>query len=415
MESFTNNKLCGSIYIDGVFDLMHAGHFNAVRQARLLGDSLTVGINSDSECYMAKGCYPIYSQEERGELMRGCKWVDNVVIGTPYSVSTQLLDELKCDYAAHGDDPVCCSDGSDPYLSPRLAGRLRIFKRTEGVSTTAVITRLLRALKINLSSYKEGCSNNLPNKRGIWDLDKIVDGCYSPCQSLISTGRMLKFIIDTREDENNRKNFTDNCLALSRSSSPKKVCNEVIYVDGSFDILHVGHLRLLEEAKKSGGTLIVGIYDDSTVRNIFGPNFPILKMMERALTVLSLRAVDDVIFGAPLCISQTLIDAFGITKVISTKCVENYIQEGHNISFFGDIGSSCVEVLDLDLEDLCYSVPIRNGIFCRDLLDSSKLCTNKDIFNRVLTNHKLLLNNIGTKWMKEINFYKNDFPDGQTN
>ncbi|OXB51570.1 UNVERIFIED_CONTAM: hypothetical protein H355_002104, partial [Colinus virginianus] len=133
------------VYVDGVFDLLHSGHFNALRQARLLGDRLIVGVNSDTATAAAKGVLPIYSEAERGEILRGCKWVDEVVVGTPYTVSLHLLQLLQCDFAAHGDDWVLGADGVDAYAEPRAASRMKIFKRTEGISSSTIIRRLLEA------------------------------------------------------------------------------------------------------------------------------------------------------------------------------------------------------------------------------------------------------------------------------
>lgn len=135
----------GRIFVDGVFDLLHSGHFNALRQARQLGKRLVVGVNSDIETYAAKGCWPIYTQEERAEIVASCKWVDEVVVGTPYEVTTDLLDTLSCEAAAHGDDWVAGADGRDAYAKPRAAGRMVIFKRTEGISSTCITRRLLEA------------------------------------------------------------------------------------------------------------------------------------------------------------------------------------------------------------------------------------------------------------------------------
>lgn len=138
-------RMASRIYVDGVFDLLHSGHFNALRQARQLGDQLVVGVNSDFATLVAKNCRPIYTETERAEIVRGCKWVDEVVVGTPYEVSVQLLDRLHCGFAAHGDDWVAGADGRDAYAEPRAAGRMKIFKRTEGISTSTIVSRLLQA------------------------------------------------------------------------------------------------------------------------------------------------------------------------------------------------------------------------------------------------------------------------------
>eukprot|EP00919_Chromeraceae_sp_WS-2016_P072476 GHVR01171382.1.p2 GENE.GHVR01171382.1~~GHVR01171382.1.p2 ORF type:complete len:184 (-),score=55.42 GHVR01171382.1:604-1155(-) len=62
-----------SVYCDGVFDLTHSGHFNAMRQAKSLGHRLVVGVNSDISCEKIKGSRPLMSEVERSEMVRGCR------------------------------------------------------------------------------------------------------------------------------------------------------------------------------------------------------------------------------------------------------------------------------------------------------------------------------------------------------
>ena len=98
------------MYIDGGFDLLHSGHYNAMRQAKNLGDVLVVGVNSDSDLLLNKGP-TIFNVHERSEIVRQCKFVDQVVSDTPYTPTTELLDSLGCSHYAHGDDPVINSEG----------------------------------------------------------------------------------------------------------------------------------------------------------------------------------------------------------------------------------------------------------------------------------------------------------------
>lgn len=79
------------IMLDGCFDMMHSGHYNALRQAKLLGDILVVAIISDEEVKNNKGP-PILKWEERAELIRSCKWVDEAVMSTSYNPTIELLD-----------------------------------------------------------------------------------------------------------------------------------------------------------------------------------------------------------------------------------------------------------------------------------------------------------------------------------
>lgn len=387
------------VFIDGVFDLMHAGHFNALRKAKKLGNELVVGINSDLDCYKLKGCYPIYNQNERGELMKGCKWVDEIIIGTPYKVEKNLLDKLNCEFVAHGDDLVLCSDGTDPYNEPRILGRLKVFQRTEGVSTTSVMARIFRALGLELGddilpvnkldrsvsfSMREGLSNS--------GINKFLDGDYSPCQSLISVSRVISF-----------------ASGISSTKQIYSLNSNVTYVDGSFDIFHIGHLRFLERVKKIfGGILIIGVYDDATTQLIYGDGFPILKMMERALTLLSMSVVDDVIFGVPIKITNKLLETYKINHVVSCKAIENYIRPEYikkNIL----INSESLGDYIFKLEEFCYEVPRRMGIlYNAPILRDDEICTNHDIFSRIIDKKDYILDIIKKRWAKEINFYSDE-------
>jgi rfaE bifunctional protein nucleotidyltransferase chain/domain len=69
----------------------------------------------------------------------------------------------------------------------------------------------------------------------------------------------------------------------------------IVFANGAFDLLHVGHIRYLEGAKREGDKLIVAINSDASVRGLKGPNRPVLPEGDRAELVAALRAVDYVI------------------------------------------------------------------------------------------------------------------------
>jgi rfaE bifunctional protein nucleotidyltransferase chain/domain len=78
---------------------------------------------------------------------------------------------------------------------------------------------------------------------------------------------------------------------------------KIASTNGSFDLLHAGHVFLLEEAKKQGDVLIVGVNSDSSVRQYKSPDRPIVPQAERALLVAALGCVDFVtIFDEPSCL-----------------------------------------------------------------------------------------------------------------
>jgi rfaE bifunctional protein nucleotidyltransferase chain/domain len=80
----------------------------------------------------------------------------------------------------------------------------------------------------------------------------------------------------------------------------KNRAQRIVFANGCFDTLHVGHVRYLEGARREGDLLVVGVNSDSSVCVLKGPGRPILDENARALLVAALRAVDYVVlFSEP--------------------------------------------------------------------------------------------------------------------
>ena len=69
---------------------------------------------------------------------------------------------------------------------------------------------------------------------------------------------------------------------------------KIVFTNGVFDLLHVGHLRLLHFARNQGDWLVVAINSDSSARRLKGLNRPIVTAEERREALFALRCVDDV-------------------------------------------------------------------------------------------------------------------------
>lgn len=87
-------------------------------------------------------------------------------------------------------------------------------------------------------------------------------------------------------------------MIFSNNKEPKPT-DKVIYMSGSFDLLHNGYIERLKKAKSMGDFLYVGVWPDEVVNHYRGANYPILSLHERVLMALSCRYVDDVVIGAP--------------------------------------------------------------------------------------------------------------------
>ncbi|MEL6671923.1 MAG: D-glycero-beta-D-manno-heptose 1-phosphate adenylyltransferase [Bacteroidota bacterium] len=85
--------------------------------------------------------------------------------------------------------------------------------------------------------------------------------------------------------------------------------DEVVFTNGCFDLLHIGHLRYLQAARKLGDHLIIGLNTDASVRQLKGPHRPILPQAERAEMLAALACVDAVVLFAeetPLSLINSL-------------------------------------------------------------------------------------------------------------
>lgn len=81
-------------------------------------------------------------------------------------------------------------------------------------------------------------------------------------------------------------------LAIILVEELKKQGKTVVFTNGCFDILHVGHLTYLNQAKQQGDILIVGVNSDSSVKKIKGETRPINHEIDRAELLCGLKAVD---------------------------------------------------------------------------------------------------------------------------
>ena len=82
---------------------------------------------------------------------------------------------------------------------------------------------------------------------------------------------------------------TDTVEFLKKNRNKK-----IVFTNGCFDILHLGHVEYLNEAKSLGDVLIIGLNSDESVRRLKGPDRPINNEADRKSMLLNLRAVDCV-------------------------------------------------------------------------------------------------------------------------
>lgn len=119
-----SGKKEGRLFFEGAFDVVHSGHYNALRQAKQICHTLVVGVNSDEGILIHKGP-PVMNIKERCILVEACKWTDEVVGGTAYVPDIPLLDSVNCQCVGHGDDIIYGADGRSIYSDFEDVGRLK--------------------------------------------------------------------------------------------------------------------------------------------------------------------------------------------------------------------------------------------------------------------------------------------------
>ena len=120
----------------GTFDVLHVGHVRVLNRAAELGDRLVVGVSSDALNFSKKGRNPVFSQDERLELVTNLKSVDEVFVEESLDLKRQYITDHNADVLVMGDDWAgkfdFCSDLCKVVYLPR----------TPSISTTALIEHI---------------------------------------------------------------------------------------------------------------------------------------------------------------------------------------------------------------------------------------------------------------------------------
>ncbi|GMT36347.1 hypothetical protein PFISCL1PPCAC_27644, partial [Pristionchus fissidentatus] len=326
------------VWADGCYDMVHYGHANQLRQAKTFGKKLIVGVHNDEEIALHKGP-PVFTEQERYRMVRGIKWVDEVVENAPYCTTVETLDKHNCDFCVHGDDITRTADGRDTYDEVKTAGRYRECKRTEGVSTTDLVGRMLLLSRAHFS-LEEWIVKHQDEAKTL-ATNEHADSPWTDVSRFTKPNRTLE--------------------EFSQGNKPKPG-DKIVYVSGAFDLFHIGHLCFLEAARALGDYLIVGILNDHMVNSYKGGNHPIMNLNERVLSVLAYKPVSQVIIGAPYDVTDELIEQFNITIVAQGSRVPHHEVDGVDP----------------------FEAPKRRGIF--QMIDSHNEMTTEIIIQRIFEN-----------------------------
>ncbi|WP_057830380.1 adenylyltransferase/cytidyltransferase family protein [Colwellia sp. TT2012] len=124
------------VYTSGVFDLFHVGHLSVIQKAKEFGDYLIVGVHSDEDVKSYKRS-PIISCEQRCEIIRNIKGVDEVIVAplTPDN-DASFYQKHKIDIHVAGDNM------EHMYKLPHKMGIMRYVPRNPLIDSSSIIKKL---------------------------------------------------------------------------------------------------------------------------------------------------------------------------------------------------------------------------------------------------------------------------------
>lgn len=136
------------VWTNGCYDILHAGHVLYLQAAKAQGDLLILGLNSDASVQRTKGPKrPIINERERAVVLAALSCVDYIVIfddDSPYHLIAALQPDV---YAKGGDYTIDTINQDERRLVEGYGGRIALLPGVPGMSTSAVIEKILQAYK----------------------------------------------------------------------------------------------------------------------------------------------------------------------------------------------------------------------------------------------------------------------------
>ena len=120
--------------MDGVFDLFHVGHLDAIKQCTELG-TLIIGIVSDKDCESYKRT-PVINEQMRREMLESCIYVSDIVFPAPLYIDNEFIKKHKIDIVVHGFKDDDDYNLQKPFFVNVNLVRIRYSER---ICTTSII------------------------------------------------------------------------------------------------------------------------------------------------------------------------------------------------------------------------------------------------------------------------------------
>ena len=129
--------------------------------------------------------------------------------------------------------------------------------------------------------------------------------------------------------------MTNSKLATLEELPARVKGKRVVLANGCFDVLHVGHVRYLEDARQLGDVLVVAINSDTSVRSLKGTGRPVLSQDDRVILVSALRCVDHVVVFDEPDVSRVLEIVRPAVHAKGTDYTEATVPEREQVLSYG--------------------------------------------------------------------------------
>lgn len=140
--------------------------------------------------------------------------------------------------------------------------------------------------------------------------------------------------------------------AINKCRRLKEKGRTVVFTNGCFDLLHPGHVKLLEEAKNQGDYLLVGLNSDGSLRMLKGGNRPILDESARSTLLNALEAVSDTVLfeeETPKRLIQNILPDvlvkgtdYETSEIVGADIVESKGGRVHRVELVSDYSTSSI-------------------------------------------------------------------------
>jgi D-beta-D-heptose 7-phosphate kinase/D-beta-D-heptose 1-phosphate adenosyltransferase len=215
-------------------------------------------------------------KEARGLLRLGeGEPTADAISATAEALGHELHSNVVMTLGPHGI-AFCSADGREQFSQPTMA---REVFDVSGAGDTVV------------AAFGLACASGADHETAVAIANKAASVVVAKFGTATVTPQEILYDTD-------RRRLIERVALAELSARLKAQGKRIVTVNGSFDVLHAGHLHILNEARRQGDVLIVGLNSDASVRGYKGPERPVVTERRRAEMLLALRMVDYVhIFG----------------------------------------------------------------------------------------------------------------------